>query len=65
MWGPIGLSLMIAIGRDAFHAFLRGAQSMDRHFCDAEFHENLPVLLALVGIGITKCAIMQPVRAAL
>ena len=23
---------------------------MDRHFCDAEFHENLPVLLALVGI---------------
>ena len=50
MWGPIGLSLMIAIGRDAFHAFLRGAQSMDRHFCDAEFHENLPVLLALVGI---------------
>ncbi|MGB1576057.1 MAG: glucose-6-phosphate isomerase, partial [Paracoccaceae bacterium] len=50
MWGPIGLSLMIAIGRDAFHAFLRGAQSMDRHFCDAEFYENLPVLLALVGI---------------
>ena len=50
MWGPIGLSLMIAIGRDAFHAFLRGAQAMDRHFCDAEFHENLPVFLALVGI---------------
>jgi len=50
MWGPIGLSLMIAIGRDAFHTFLRGARSMDRHFCDAEFHENLPVLLALVGI---------------
>ncbi len=50
MWGPIGLSLMIAIGRDAFHAFLRGAQSMDAHFCTAEFHENLPVLLALVGI---------------
>lgn len=50
MWGPIGLSLMIAIGRDAFHAFLRGAQSMDEHFCTAEFHENLPVLLALVGI---------------
>ena len=50
MWGPIGLSLMIAIGPDNFDAFLRGAQSMDRHFCAAEFDQNLPVLLALVGI---------------
>ncbi|PYG34402.1 glucose-6-phosphate isomerase [Pelagimonas varians] len=50
MWGPIGLSLMIAIGGPAFRAFLRGGQAMDRHFCSAELHENLPVLLALVGI---------------
>ncbi len=50
MWGPIGLSLMIAIGRDAFLAFLRGAQDMDRHFCAAEPQESLPVMLALTGI---------------
>jgi glucose-6-phosphate isomerase len=50
VWGPIGLSLMIATGPRAFHAFLRGAQSMDRHFCAAAPHENLPMLLALVGI---------------
>ncbi|KAG1715432.1 Glucose-6-phosphate isomerase [Nymphon striatum] len=50
VWGPIGLSLMIAIGGDAFDAFLRGAQDMDRHFCAAKLEENLPVLLALVGI---------------
>ncbi len=50
MWGPIGLSLMLAIGGQGFRAFLRGAQSMDRHFQAAELHENLPVLLALVGI---------------
>ena len=50
MWGPIGLSLMIAIGPEAFRAFLRGGQSMDRHFCAADWHENLPALLALVGI---------------
>ena len=50
MWGPIGLSLMIAIGRDAFHAFLRGAQAMDVHFRNAEWSENLPALLAVVGI---------------
>ncbi len=50
VWGPIGLSLMIAIGPKGFDAFLRGAQAMDRHFCAAESHENLPVMLALVGI---------------
>ncbi|MEP2028985.1 MAG: glucose-6-phosphate isomerase [Paracoccaceae bacterium] len=50
MWGPIGLSLMIAIGPDAFNAFLRGGQAMDVHFKSAEWHENMPVLLALVGI---------------
>ncbi len=50
MWGPIGLSLMIAIGPDAFRAFLRGGQAMDQHFQAAEWHENMPALLALVGI---------------
>ncbi len=50
MWGPIGLSLMIAIGPDGFRAFLRGGQAMDRHFRSAALHENMPVLLALVGI---------------
>ncbi|MFV0332561.1 MAG: glucose-6-phosphate isomerase [Tropicimonas sp.] len=50
MWGPIGLSVMIAVGGPAFRAFLRGAQAMDEHFRSAAFRENLPVLLALVGI---------------
>ncbi|MEN8892502.1 glucose-6-phosphate isomerase [Planktotalea arctica] len=50
LWGPIGLGIMIAVGGPAFRAFLRGAQAMDRHFCAAELGENLPVMLALVGI---------------
>ncbi|MFZ3582569.1 glucose-6-phosphate isomerase [Loktanella sp. DJP18] len=50
MWGPIGLSLMIAIGPDAFRAFLRGGQAMDLHFRSAPWRENLPALLALVGL---------------
>jgi glucose-6-phosphate isomerase len=50
LWGPIGLSLMIAIGADAFRAFLRGGQAMDTHFQAADWSENLPALLALVGI---------------
>ncbi len=50
VWGPIGLSLMLAIGPEAFRAFLRGGQAMDTHFRAAEPLENLPVMLALVGI---------------
>ena len=50
MWGPIGLSLMIAIGPDAFRAFLRGGQAMDTHFRVAPWAENMPAMLALVGI---------------
>ena len=50
IWGPIGLGLMIAVGPDTFRAFLRGGQAMDSHFQNAEFADNLPVMLALVGI---------------
>ena len=50
VWGPIGLSLMIAIGPKGFDAFLRGAQAMDRHFCAADPIENMPMMLALVGL---------------
>ncbi|WP_299294841.1 glucose-6-phosphate isomerase [uncultured Tateyamaria sp.] len=50
MWGPIGLSLMMAIGPDGFRAYLRGGQDMDRHFQVAEGVENMPLMLALVGI---------------
>lgn len=50
LWGPIGLSLMIAIGPHNFEAFLRGAQTMDQHFLTAEPQHNMPVMLALVGI---------------
>lgn len=50
IWGPIGLSLMIAIGPEAFVAFLRGGQALDRHFRAAPWGQNLPVLLALTGI---------------
>ncbi|WHZ37151.1 glucose-6-phosphate isomerase [Sagittula sp. MA-2] len=50
MWGPIGLSVMIAVGPEDFRAFLSGARAMDMHFREAEWSANLPVMLALVGI---------------
>lgn len=50
VWSAVGLSVAIGIGADRFRAFLDGAADMDRHFLAAPFKENLPVLLALVGI---------------
>ena len=46
----IGLSLMIALGRDGFADFLAGFHAMDTHFRTAPFTGNLPVLLGLLGI---------------
>jgi len=50
MWGPIGLSLLIAIGPEAFDRFLAGGRAMDQHFLSAPFAANMPVMLALVGV---------------
>ncbi|OUS20942.1 glucose-6-phosphate isomerase [Rhodobacterales bacterium 59_46_T64] len=50
LWGPIGLSIMLAVGADDFDAFLQGAAEMDAHFCTAPLHDNVPVMLAMVGI---------------
>ena len=50
VWSPIGLSVALAAGWDAFQAMLDGGHAMDQHFRSAPLDRNLPVLLALVGI---------------
>lgn len=50
VWSAIGLPLAIAIGEERFKEFLSGAKEMDEHFQNAPWQENLPVLLALIGI---------------
>ncbi|MEL7194371.1 MAG: glucose-6-phosphate isomerase [Bacteroidota bacterium] len=50
LWSAIGLSIACTIGFDNFQALLRGAHSMDQHFRHTDFSENLPVILALIGI---------------
>jgi len=50
VWGPIGLGVMLAIGPAHFREFLAGGRAMDDHFRTAPLRQNLPVLLALVGI---------------
>lgn len=46
----IGFSLMLSIGYDKFYEMLKGYHEMDMHFFNADFSENLPVILALIGI---------------
>lgn len=45
-----GLALMLAIGPDNFTGMLEGFHAMDRHFLNAPLSENMPVILALLGI---------------
>ena len=50
MDSAIGLSTMLAIGPEHFQAMLGGYHEMDQHFANAPFDQNLPVLMALLGI---------------
>ena len=50
LWSPIGFAIAIAIGGENFRQLLRGAHELDDHFRRAPLNDNLPVLLALVGI---------------
>ena len=50
MDSAIGLSTMLAIGPDHFHAMLAGFHAIDEHFRTAPFERNLPVLMGLLGI---------------
>lgn len=50
----IGLPIMIAIGPDNFYELLRGFYAMDTHFKTAPLEQNLPVILALIGIWNTN-----------
>ena len=56
LWGPIGLSVALAIGSDNFTALLNGAAAMDDHFQSADGTKNLPIMLALVGIWHAQVA---------
>ncbi len=50
IWSAIGLSIALTVGYDNFESLLEGAYSMDTHFEEASFEENIPVILALIGV---------------
>ncbi len=53
MDSAIGLSTMLAVGAENFHAMLAGFHQMDEHFRATPFERNLPVLLGLLGVWYT------------
>jgi glucose-6-phosphate isomerase len=50
LWSAIGLPIALAIGDGAFGELLDGAHAMDEHFRTAEIAENVPALMALLGV---------------
>ena len=54
LWSAIGLPVVLAVGAKRFDELLAGAGEMDQHFRTAPLAENLPVLLALLGIWNTN-----------
>ncbi|MCU0428960.1 MAG: glucose-6-phosphate isomerase [Cytophagaceae bacterium] len=50
LWSAIGLSIAVSIGFQNFRELLDGAHDMDEHFRTSPYEQNIPVLLALLGI---------------
>ena len=54
LWSAIGLPIAIYLGIDHFLALLEGAHAMDGHFRNTPPEDNLPVILALLGVWYTN-----------
>jgi len=50
LWSSAGLIIAISIGSENYRELLNGANSMDTHFRESDFENNIPVLLALISI---------------
>lgn len=50
LWSAIGMSIALAVGFDRFIELLAGAHDIDKHFRETRFEENIPVIMALLGV---------------
>lgn len=50
LWSAIGLSIALYVGMDNFEDLLTGGHEMDNHFKTAPLEQNMPVIMALIGI---------------
>lgn len=59
LWSCIGLPIALKIGVEGFQQLLAGAHVVDQHFRQAPFHENVPVMMGLLGAWNTNYLNMQ------
>lgn len=50
LWSCIGLPIALTIGVEGFQQLLAGAHAVDEHFQNTSFDQNIPVLMALLGV---------------
>ena len=50
LWSAIGLPIALYLGMDHFEELLDGAHVMDQHFKEAPLEENMPVIMAMLGV---------------
>ncbi|MBP6410119.1 MAG: glucose-6-phosphate isomerase [Pseudarcicella sp.] len=50
LWSAIGLSIVLSLGFDNFIELLEGAHAMDNHFKETPLENNIPVILAVLGV---------------
>jgi len=54
LWSAIGLSIALTIGYKNFEELLAGAYDSDQHFKNTPFENNIPVMMALIGLWYTN-----------
>lgn len=54
LWSAIGLPVALSVGMDHFKAMLHGAWQMDQHALNAPLADNMPVIMALLGVWYTN-----------
>lgn len=59
LWSAIGLSIALGTSYDNYLSLLKGANDLDKHFKSKSWSENMPVMLALLGIGYINFANSQ------
>jgi glucose-6-phosphate isomerase len=50
LWSAIGLSIALTIGYERFEELLKGAHTVDNHFQETPFEQNIPVWMALISL---------------
>lgn len=50
LWSCIGLPIALNIGVEGFKQLMAGAYTIDEHFCNADYHQNIPVIMAVLGL---------------